>query len=268
MAWRRRGARSSPPSRAGHWPHDPPRAAPRLPRRPLTLAPGTIRIVQASVAAPPVSFATLTDVVSDEERARAGRFLHEIDRRRHIIGRGLLRLAIGRLLDTDPAALCFPATTLGKPYLDGGPSFNLSHSGDVVLIAIAAEGRLGVDVEAIRPLRDIVSLARTSFVADELERITSLPPEQRPGPFFRIWSRKEAMLKALGCGLSGLSNISVTPEIGVDNALIRLDDPDEEIARWTIRPLACGEHVEAAVAWDREIEGIDETGELVNARFP
>ncbi len=225
------------------------------------LAPHTIHIVQAHVAAPPVPFATLLSVVSADERARADRYLHDIDRHRHLIGRGLVRIALGRLLDTDPTDLRFESSALGKPYHAHGPSFNISHSGDVILIALAADGRLGVDVEAVRPLRDLVSLARTSFAADELELIRSLPPDQRERPFFRIWARKEAMLKALGCGLTGLGNLSVTPDEGVSNALIRLDDPAEAIDAWTIRPLDCGVDVEAAVAWDRRIERIHE---LVN----
>jgi 4'-phosphopantetheinyl transferase len=222
-----------------------------------TLAPHTITIVQADVAAPPVPFATLTRIVTSAERERAARYLHDIDRRRHIIGRGLARLVLGDVLGTDPHTIEFDFTELGKPFLAEGPSFNISHSGDVVLIVLAAEGRLGADVEAVRPLRDLLSLARTSFADDEVDLIRSLPPAQRERPFFRIWARKEAMLKALGCGLTGLSNISVTPEPGVRNALIRLDDPAESIGDWTIVPLACGDACEAAVAWDRRI------GELV-----
>ncbi len=220
------------------------------------LAPGTIAIVQASVAAPPVAWSTLERAVSAEETARAARFLHDVDRRRHILGRALLRLALARLLDTSPHDIRFAVSGLGKPTLPGGPSFNIAHSGDHVLIALAADGRLGIDVEAVRPLRDLLGLARTSFGPDEYERIVALPPEQRPGPFFRTWTRKEAMLKALGCGLTGLRNISVSAEPAVTNALLRLDDPGEQRDAWTVRPLAPGADAEAAVAWDRPIARI------------
>lgn len=224
------------------------------------LAPGTIALVQARVAAPPVAWSTLERAVSAEETARAARFLHDIDRRRHILGRGLLRLALAPLLDTEPQDIRFAVSELGKPALPGGPSFNIAHSGDYVLIALAADGRLGVDVEAVRPLRDLLRLARTSFGPDEYERIVALPPEQRSGPFFRTWTRKEAMLKALGCGLTGLRNISVSFEPHMTNALLRLDDPAERPDAWTVRPLAPGADAEAAVAWDRPIERVVEHG--------
>lgn len=226
-------------------------------RRPA-LAPGTIGVVPARVSAPPVAWDVLERTVAREELDRAARFVHDIDARRHILGRGIVRLLLGPLLGIDAGAICFTTSGLGKPLLEDGPSFSISHSGDYVLVALAAEGRLGADVEAIRPLRNLPSLARTSFGADEYEHVMGLPEAERLLPFFRTWTRKEAILKALGCGLSGLSNISVSAEPDVENALLRLDDPDERIDEWTIRPLAIGPDAEAAVAWDRPLDAVEE----------
>ncbi len=223
-----------------------------------TLAPGTIGIVLARVSAPPLAWEVLERTVTQAELDRAARFVHDVDARRHILGRALVRLLLAPLLGVDPPAICFTMSGLGKPSLDKGPSFSISHSGDYVLVALAAEGRLGADVEAIRPLRNLPGLARTSFGADEYEHVMALPEAERPLPFFRTWTRKEAILKALGCGLTGLSNISVSAEPDVENALLRLDDPDERIDDWTIRPLAVGPEAEAAVAWDRPLEAVEE----------
>jgi len=223
-----------------------------------TLAPGTIGIVQARVSAPPVDWDVLERAVTQVERDRAARFIHEIDRRRHILGRGIARLLLAPLLRVDPPDVCFTISGLGKPLLEGGPSFSISHSGDHVLVALADEGRLGVDVEAVRPLRDLPGLARTSFGADEYAHIMQIPETERMLPFFRTWTRKEAMLKALGCGLSGLGSISVSADEQVDNALRRLDTPGEHLDEWTLRPLHVGDDAEAAVAWDRPLAAVKE----------
>lgn len=226
-------------------------------RRPA-LAPDTIGVVLARVSAPPVAWDLLERTVAQEELDRAARFVHEVDARRHILGRGIVRLLLAPLLGIDATAICFTTSGLGKPLLDEGPSFSISHSGDYVLVALAAEGRLGADVEAVRALRNLPGLARTSFGADEYEHVMRLPESERLLPFFRTWTRKEAMLKALGCGLTGLGNISVSAAPDVENALLRLDDPDENIDDWTIRPLAVGADAEAAVAWDRPLRRVEE----------
>src|SRR5690606_12276124 len=99
----------------------------------------------------------------DAELARADRFVHESDRARLILGRGLTRRAVSALTGMRPRDVRFTRSGEGKPVVHPGPAFNISHSGDVVLVALAAAGRLGVDVEQVRPLRDMHSLARTTF---------------------------------------------------------------------------------------------------------
>ena len=220
---------------------------------PQPLEPGIIYLLHAELQALPLPFDDFLAATTADEHARAARFVHEADRKRHLIGRGMLRLFLAPRLDTPPAELPIRSTELGKPWLENGPSFNISHSGDSVLVAVAAEGRLGVDIEAVRPIRDLPALARTTFVADEVDAVLRHPPENRLRPFFRVWSRKEAILKALGLGLTALHHISVSCDADCANALRRLDAPGEIDRTWTIRPITCGPDVEAAVAWDRPI---------------
>jgi 4'-phosphopantetheinyl transferase len=158
-------------------------------------------------------------------------------------------------MGTDPAALALHSTDLGKPFLSAGPSFSISHSGNEVLVAVAPGGRIGIDVEEVRTLMHLLSLARTSFTYGELASVAALPDEARVRAFFRIWTRKEAMLKALGCGLSGLDGIAVSEADMEGNALIRMDDPPE-LDRWTVRSIAVDPHVEAAVAWDQPLQEV------------
>jgi 4'-phosphopantetheinyl transferase len=85
----------------------------------------------------------------------------------------------------------------GKPHVAGGPSFNISHSGGLALIAVCADGDLGVDLEQHRAMRDAATLARRYFTAAEADDVAA----GDLGLFFRIWCRKEAWVKARGDGL-------------------------------------------------------------------
>jgi 4'-phosphopantetheinyl transferase len=222
----------------------------------MRLKPGVIHVIRARLDNPPAPVEELVAVASDDERARAAMFLHERDHHRHIIGRSVLRLALAPLVGTPAAEIRFQATELGKPYLETGPSFNVSHSGGEVLIAVAPGGRLGVDVEEVRELRDLLSLARTSFTAPEVNMVAAFSEEERLRAFFRVWTRKEAVLKALGCGLTGLSGIRVSADPGEHNAMLHMEDPPE-IERWTVRSLSVHPAVEAAVAWDYPVSEVE-----------
>lgn len=217
---------------------------------------GTIYVLRAELDQLRLPFEDFVAATTANEHARAARFVHEADRRRHLIGRGLLRLFLAPRLGCAPAELPIQVSDLGKPYLEKGPSFNISHSGNIVLVALTSEGRIGVDVEAIRPIRDLPRLARTTFVEDEVGRVLQFGEADRLRPFFRVWARKEAILKALGLGLTALNDISVSCDVDCANALIRLDRTGECHHNWSIRPISCGADVEAAVAWDRPIRHI------------
>lgn len=217
---------------------------------------GTIYLLQSELHALTLPFEEFVSATTPEEHARAARFVHEDDRRRHLIGRGMLRRFLAPRLHTTPTELPIRFTELGKPFLENGPGFSISHSGNIVLVAVAADGRVGVDVEAIRPIRDLPRLARTTFVDDEVEAVLRFQPDERLRPFFRVWARKEAILKALGLGLTALSDISVSCDADCANAVLRIDRPGESTRNWSVRPLPCGDDVEAAVAWDRTIHKI------------
>ncbi|HEX6694358.1 MAG TPA: 4'-phosphopantetheinyl transferase superfamily protein [Longimicrobiales bacterium] len=223
----------------------------------LRLSPGVIHVLRVRLDRPPASVEELAAVASEEERARAAMFLHDRDRHRHIIGRAVLRLVLSPLVGRAAADIRFEKTALGKPYLASGPSFNVSHSGSEILIAIASGGRIGVDVEEVRRLRDMFSLARTSFTPPEVDMVAGFPEQDQLRAFFRVWTRKEAMLKALGCGLTGLSGIRVTADPGVENAVLHMAEPPE-VDRWTVRSFEVDAAVEAAFAWDQPVTGLQQ----------
>src|SRR5262249_10240292 len=151
--------------------------------------------------------AGLYATLSEDERRRSARFRFEHDRRRFVVARGVLRELLGRHLRTHPGEIRFVYNSFGKPLLDptsgSGLKFNLSHAGDLALIAIADHADVGIDVEHVRPERDHAAIARQFFPAPQADLLNRLPNQLRPQAFFRLWTRKEAFVKAAGEGLAG-----------------------------------------------------------------
>lgn len=223
---------------------------------PRHLPPGTVHLVRIHLRRALPLVGQVGPYLSPEENSRAARFMWVEDRHRHVLGRGVARVILGSVMDCAPDAVTFETGPQGKPQVHGGPSFNISHSGDVIAIALAADGRLGIDVELQKPLRDLLSLARTTFRPDELAELKALPAEERTPGFFRIWTRKEAMLKALGCGLSELDAIAVSAsEMG--DALREISLPGETVEQWTLRSLELDPDHAMAIAWDRELSRLE-----------
>jgi len=147
-------------------------------------------------------------ILGAEELERAARLRSEKARARFRGSHVAVRRILAGYMGCGPRDLRFEHGATGKPSLSGGdettsrPSFNLSHSGDVALCAASACGEVGVDVEEVRTLRDVERLAARHFSRDELTGWQTLGPEERLPGFYRTWTRKEALLKAAGLGLS------------------------------------------------------------------
>ncbi|KAB1071218.1 4'-phosphopantetheinyl transferase superfamily protein [Methylobacterium planeticum] len=180
-------------------------------------------------------------VLSPEERARAARFLRSGDRARFIASHAALRLVLAYALGSEPRALAFAAGPAGKPELVGaGLAFNLSHSGDRALVGLSTQARIGCDLEALRPVPDAIRIARSTFAADEAAGLAALPPAARDRAFMAVWTRKEAIVKAIGAGLSmPLDRFSVSLPPG-PATLLRISGGREEPADWTLAHLEPG----------------------------
>ena len=141
--------------------------------------------------------------LSPEELARAARFAWPHLSRRFCAWRAARRHLLARYLGADPGALLFCVNAYGKPAVAGQPDFffNGSHSGDLGLLAVAVGQEIGVDIEAVRPSNDLPDLARRFFAPDEAAALLALSPPGQIPAFFAAWTRKEAVIKALGCGL-------------------------------------------------------------------
>lgn len=174
------------------------------------------------------------------EQARAERLRFPRDRRRFMLARGAVRAILGRYLAAEPAAIRFRYGPRGKPALDGAGDdslcFNLSHSGELALLAVTRGRELGIDVEQMRPELAGESIARRFFSPHEVSVLLGLPTDERRAAFFRCWTRKEAYIKARGDGFAlQLDAFDVTLAPGAPAALLRTEQEPHDAARWTLR---------------------------------
>ncbi|HXZ09401.1 MAG TPA: 4'-phosphopantetheinyl transferase superfamily protein [Paraburkholderia sp.] len=187
--------------------------------------PDDVSVWSVSVPSDPDTLLPMARSLDEAEQERASRFRQPADRGRFISARHALRVLLGGRVGEAPQALRFGYGRYGKPTLDGYPdlSFNVSHTGDYALIAMSAERIVGIDIERMDPAFDWQSLADLVCTGDEQHAIARLPSGQQAQSFFRCWTAKEALLKALGLGITeGLRAISVDPSgTGVQTPLVQ-----------------------------------------------
>lgn len=164
-------------------------------------------VVMARLNAGPEEVRSLRARLSDAERQRAGRFRFERDRRRFIVARARLRELLAARLGVRPEAVELVYGKNGKPglaqrYADSGWRFNVSHCDDVAVYAFSRSSDVGIDVEAIRAVSEADAIAARFFSRREHEAYSALSPRDKPLGFLNCWTRKEAVVKALGDGLS------------------------------------------------------------------
>jgi 4'-phosphopantetheinyl transferase len=186
------------------------------------------------------------------ERQSAGRFLHHADRALYIAAHAGVRLLLGTMLGRAPATLRLRRKPAGKPHLADadGLEFSLSHSGSVVLIAIAGDISIGVDVERLRPLPDLAALAARVLHPAEQRELAALSAAEMPAAFLRCWTRKEAVAKALGLGLAlPFKACLVSFRPGAPAALLALDGAEPAATLWSLHDLVAAQcHIGALAA--------------------
>lgn len=152
-------------------------------------------------------------VPSEMEQAQSMR--PGVPRQRFIVSRGLRRQLLSECLGRTPCSLEFDKEPGGKPCLlkADGWDFNTSHAGDYVAVVVGRQ-RLGLDLEMIRPVRNMASIVHRYFHRDEAAAWTNLPDERQTEGFFVLWSAREAAVKCAGLGLAkGLALTKVEPSI-------------------------------------------------------
>ncbi len=193
-------------------------------------------------------------MLAPEERARASRMHFPEDRHQQLIARGMVRSLLSRYVPgMAPADWRFernehgkPRIALGAPPPAQGLNFNLAHTEGLVVLAVARELEIGIDVEHSGK-RAPLKVAQRHFSPAEVAALDALPAEQQPLRFQRLWTLKESYLKAIGTGVVGGLG-TMTFHFGPDGVRFeRAADPDA--ARWAFREIAVPEGYLVALAW-------------------
>ena len=195
-----------------------------------TLCPGQAHVWCIPLNVPPEEIRELSGQLSSDEQNRAGRYHFSRDHDRFVVRRARLRDILSRYLGDVPSEIRYTYGSHGKPELDesrhgGTIRFNLSTSHDVALVAITEGRNLGVDVEFARPIDDAEGMASRYFTKQENIELQQLGGNERLIGFYYCWTRKEAILKAVGTGLSiPLDHVYVS--VNPHNPVRWLTDPD------------------------------------------
>lgn len=197
-----------------------------------------IRLIKLAVSEADLS--RLECLLAPDERARADRLIARQVRNRFVAGRGLLRRILGSYLGVEPDRLFLETNQYGKPFLPERPggqqlNFNLSHSADLAILALAEDCEVGIDLEQMRGDLPFQAMARQFFSRREQRDLFSLPAGQQPAAFYRCWTRKEAYLKGCGSGFSqsaDFCDVSLLP-CRPPELLADRTNPDQP-ARWSL----------------------------------
>ena len=145
------------------------------------------------------------EYLSDHEKSRADRFKLEPDYRCYVSVHALLRIELSKLLKTKARSIRIGESEYGKPFIPGiDLPFSLSTAKNLFAFAVGHSSQLlGIDIEQIKPDIDFINISRNYFSIKEQQLILSLKnPADQKCRFFEIWTRKEAILKAIGIGLN------------------------------------------------------------------
>jgi 4'-phosphopantetheinyl transferase len=221
--------------------------------------PAEVDVWRASLDVSASLAARLARPLGPEERARAQRFRSGADQRRFTVARGVLRALIASYVGLPARALRLSEGIHGKPQLvpptADAPhpelTFNVSHSGELALYAIARGRQVGIDLERMDATTDIEALARRFFSDAERSGFDSVEHERRTAAFYRVWTAKEAYLKARGLGLSlPLCSFDVALRSGEPTRLMAGGLTGRVESRWTLVELPAGPGYAAALAME------------------
>lgn len=186
--------------------------------------------------------------LDDSEHQRASRFYSSALADRWRVAHVALRDILGGVTAADPGELRFTQDVNGKPGLVTARrvAFNLSHSGDLALVAVTEGAAVGVDVERLSEVPEMEGVAASHFAREEQEALWGAPENLRLQIFFRIWTRKEAYVKATGVGIGpALSRFAVTADAKAPRLLYAYDTP--RLEAWSLSTIDVPEPYIAAL---------------------
>jgi 4'-phosphopantetheinyl transferase len=188
---------------------------------------------------------SVIETLDERERLRASRFIFPIDSRRYAAAHGYLRIVLAQYLQCEPSSITFEYGQWGKPALPTAItkrlSFNLAHSGAFALLAVGMTESIGVDLEFIRPFENWREVAGSTFAPGEISSLGTNFEDTQFDSFFATWTRKEAIVKMWGQGLSAdLKAFEVPTNPNCSNTLLtfaRNGRTAESVRLWTFKPM-------------------------------
>lgn len=222
------------------------------------LAPSHVHVWKASVDELAIYHDKFLSLLDVGERDRHARFHFARDAGRFAVSHGLLRALLSRYIGEPAEAVQFAEGPHGKPYLCGPAasrlSFNMSHSNDVILVALARDGNVGVDVERWQDaleMEEMNRIAEFAFSSRERHSMRELPESQRALAFFSLWARKEAYIKSTGIGITqGLDHFDISCAPG-EAQLIADRRTSTNVRTWKLIDLELPVGYSGALAVDR-----------------
>lgn len=217
----------------------------------MDLKPSEIHIWTFSLSASAEETANYFDLLSPDEQIKAKRFHFEKHQQRYTVAHGMVRTILGLYLKLEPQQIQFTYNPHQKPYLDYPDDifFNLSHSDDLGALAVTKAGEIGIDVEKITYDKKS-EVARRYFSPTEVSHLQSLPENEQLAGFYKIWARKEAVIKANGEGLANALDTFSVP---------LADNPAKVILvgkKWLLIPVDLHKDYASAIAVENNVNSV------------
>ncbi len=209
-----------------------------------------------NLEAPPESSERLFGLLTTDEQSRALRYKIAKAREQFVIGRGLLRRLLGEYLAQEPQTVPLCYLPSGKPVLAGNSPpihFNVTHTDGWAIVAVGYH-RLGVDIERVRPVTDVVGLVSRYFSHIEAEDFRRLPEPYHTAAFFRGWTCKEAVIKAAGATVAYLADFDVEVNPQFPPCVKAVRDPVLASTGWVLAEWRTSANAAVAFA----VEGVEQ----------
>ncbi|XLQ11269.1 MAG: 4'-phosphopantetheinyl transferase superfamily protein [cyanobacterium endosymbiont of Epithemia adnata isolate EadnSB Bon19] len=202
----------------------------------LTLNPSDIHLWKQDLKVSDLEVNRCFAILSQEEKIKAKKFSFKEHKRRFIVARGTLKTILGQYLNIPASTIEFTYSSRGKPRLTNklgvnSLQFNLSHSHELAIYGVTCNHVIGVDLEYVRPMSEAKKLAKRFFCSQEYNQISLLTSPDLEKTFFKLWTAKEAYLKATGEGIAGGLN---QVEVSLDSfsQLLKLPN-NQSLLNWT-----------------------------------
>lgn len=199
----------------------------------------------------------LWSCLDQNEKAAAASLKNAARRFHYVAARGYLRRLLSETVNEAPEKLRILKHEHGKPFLADYPeiAFNLSHTDDIIIIAVARECRIGIDIEICKPRANFPALVQKCFGELEANWWQSLPELEKIREFYRFWTRKEAFAKATGRGIGiGLNRCIINPEQPAE--WLSVPDFCGAASIWHVRDIDIGSGICCSLAADKSIAEI------------